>query len=220
MRGKKKRLLLFGVLLSVIIILFFLTKSRLGSIQVEYIADTLRSMGPWAALLGGGLIVLQTFIPFVPFLLIAGANVLVFGLWEGFMINWLSAVIASILMFFMARTFGREWAAKKIVNFPRIQSMNRYFQENGFKTVLFIRLFPVIPPVAVNLAAGLSAIEARAYILGTALGKFPAILVESIIGNDLFHFADNKVRLLLLTAGFGIVLLIGMRVVKKKWKLS
>lgn len=216
----KKRLFLFLVVLSGLMILYFLTKFRLGSIDVESIADALRSLGPWAALLGGGLIILQTFFPFMPFLLLAGANVLVFGLWEGFVVNWLSAVLASVLMFYMARTFGREWAMRKMNNFPKIQSVSRYFQQNGFKTVLFLRLFPVIPPAAVNLAAGLSGIEARAYLWGTALGKLPAIFVQSMIGNDLFHFADNKVRLLLITAGFGLILLIGMRVVKKKWKLS
>ncbi len=218
---RKMKGLFFSLFLLVVLILsYFLMRSELGSIHVENIVDALRSLGPWAAILGGGLIFLQTFFPFMPFILIAGANVLVFGLWSGFFITWVSAVIASILMFYMARTFWRDWAKKKMKNFPRIQSMNQYFRQNGFKTILFLRLFPVIPPVAVNLAAGLSAIEARAYFFGTLLGKIPVIFVQSMIGNDLFHFADNKVRLLLFAGGFGIFLLIGMREVRRKWKLS
>ena len=81
--------------------------------NLEAVVDMLQSWGPWAALLGGGLIFIQTFIPFIPFLVLAGANVLVFGLWGGFWVTWVSAVLASILMFYLARTVGRDWAKRK-----------------------------------------------------------------------------------------------------------
>lgn len=221
MSGNKKWLLL-GVISVVVLLgsLFFLFKDQLVGLNLVEIAGFVREWGPWAVLIGGGLIVMQTFFPVVPFLVIAGANVLVFGLWGGFLLNWVSAVFASIVMFFLARTTGRHWAKRKIEKYAKVNRLNGYLEQNGLKTVLSLRLFPIIPPVFVNLTAGVSGIKARDYILGTAVGKIPAIFVESIIGNDLFSFSDNKLRLILLVAVFGVVLVIGMKFLRKKLKLS
>jgi len=221
MRGRKIWLLV-GMIALVLFIgsLTFIFKEELVGLNLGEVASFLRERGPWAVLMGGGLIVVQAFFPIFPFLMIAGANVLLFGLWGGFFLNWVSTVFASVLMFFLARTIGRNWAKRKIEHYPKVNRLNGYLEQNGFKTVLSIRLFPIIPPVFVNLAGGLSGIKARDYILATVVGKIPAIFVQSMIGNDLFSFSDHKLRLILLVVGFGIVLWIGMKFLRKKLKLS
>jgi uncharacterized membrane protein YdjX (TVP38/TMEM64 family) len=199
---------------------FHAVKDWLSSVDVNAVAGFLRGLGPWARVIGGLFIILQTFFPFVPFLILAGANVLVFGLIWGVLINWLSAVVASILMFYAARTFGRSWAKRKMKRSKYFHTVNRLFRRVGFKTILLIRVFPVIPPAAVNLAAGVSTISARPFILATFMGKLPPIIVESMIGYNIFHFAENKVRFFVILLAFGAVILIGIKILKKKISVS
>jgi uncharacterized membrane protein YdjX (TVP38/TMEM64 family) len=58
-------------------------------------------------------------------------------------------------------------------------------------------------------------VSARNFILGTLVGKFPMIFLESLIGHDLLHFRQNKDRLFILLAVFAIFMYVG-NVFKKK----
>lgn len=193
---------------------------RLADLNIHSIAEWLRSLGMVAVLIGGGLIILQAFVPIFPFIGLVTANVLVFGLAGGFLVNWMGSVLASILMFYLARTTGKEWAERKLSHYPKWTRLNDYLRVNGFKSILTLRVFPIIPPVVLNLISGISKVGTRSYVAATSLGKIPAILLQSMIGNDLLSFSENKSRLLFLAVGFGLVLLIGMKVVRKKINLS
>lgn len=217
---RKGRIIILLVVAAGLLFYFSPIRAQLKGMDIHSIADWLRGLGFEAVLIGGGLIILQTFLPVIPFLVLVAANVLVFGLVGGFLINWISAVTASILMFYLARTTGRDWAQQKVDHYPKLMKINDFLKQNGFTSILTLRIFPVIPPVALNLASGLSQVEAQAYIFATALGKMPAIFLQSMIGNDLVHFSENKWRIALVTVCFGLILVIGMRVVKKKIKLS
>ncbi|WP_134699074.1 TVP38/TMEM64 family protein [Ammoniphilus sp. YIM 78166] len=213
-------LFLLAAALGIVILGLGPLRDRLTDLNMTLIVDWLRSLGLIAVLIGGGLIILQAFLPIFPFIGLVTANVLVFGLVGGFFINWTSSVLASILMFYLARSTGREWAEKKLSRYPKWTRINDFLQANGFKSILTLRLFPIIPPVALNLLSGISKVGARSYVAATSLGKIPAILLQSMIGNDLLSFSENKTRILLLAVGFGLVLFIGMKVVRKKMKLS
>jgi uncharacterized membrane protein YdjX (TVP38/TMEM64 family) len=199
---------------------FHAVKDWVSSIDVDAVATFLRGLGPWAKVIGGLFIILQTFLPFVPFLVLAGANVLVFGLVWGILVNWLSAFAASILMFYVARTFGREWANRKMKRSKKFHAVDRLFKRVGFKTILLLRLFPVIPPAIVNLGAGVSTIPAKPFIMATFIGKLPPIIMESLIGYHMFHFAENKVRFFVILLTFGAVILIGVKILRKKISVS
>ncbi|RXT08157.1 TVP38/TMEM64 family protein [Ammoniphilus sp. CFH 90114] len=218
----KKRWIIVLFILIAAFILTFLgpIREKLSAMDIHLIAEWLRGLGVWAVLLGSALIIIQTFLPVIPFLVLVAANVLVFGLVGGFLINWISAVVASVLMFYVARTTGRDWAQRKLEHHPKLMKMDDFVKRNGFRSILTLRLFPVIPPVALNLASGVSKLEGRAYILATSIGKIPAILVQSMIGNDIIYFSENKGRILLLVLGFGFILVVGMSLVRKKLKLS
>lgn len=195
-------------------------REQLADVNIALIAEWLRSLGVVAVLIGGGLIIVQAFLPIFPFIGLATANVLVFGLVGGFFINWTSSVLASILMFYLARSTGREWAEKKLSRYPKWTRINDFLQLNGFKSILTLRLFPIIPPVGLNLVSGISKVGSRSYVAATSVGKIPAIFLQSMIGYDLLSFSENKTRILFLAVGFGLVLFIGMNVVRKKMKLS
>ncbi|RKD24725.1 hypothetical protein BEP19_09575 [Ammoniphilus oxalaticus] len=189
-------------------------------INLDGIVLFLHELGPWAFLFGSGLIVVQTFAPIVPFLVLVGANVFVFGLWGGFLLSWIGAVCGAILMFIVARTVGRNWAQQKLSEARHWQKLDHILDRNGFKTVFALRLVPIIPAVVVNLAAGLSTVRTRMYILATALGKIPLVFAQCFIGHDLLHFSNHKSRLMYVAVGCVLIFAVALAYARKKWKLS
>lgn len=182
---------------------------RLTHMNVQELSDYLRSFGAFSVILGMAIVYVQVMVPFVPFVLVAGANVLVFGLGWGIVINYVMSVLGALTVFFFARSAGRAKAEKSLTRYETVRAFNKRMEENGFFYVLLGRLIPVIPSTAVSLGAGVVKIKARDYMLATVIGKLPIVLLESFIGHDLLHFHQYKGRLAVLCIIFIILLAIG-----------
>ncbi|MFE5319709.1 TVP38/TMEM64 family protein [Paenibacillus sp. NPDC056579] len=184
--------------------------------NVRHLSELLQSWGIWGHLAGGLLAFLQTVFPIVPFVVIAGANVLIFGLWAGFVVNYAMAVLGSICLFWVARHYAGGWVEKKLEQYAYIKKFNSKLEQNGFLYIAISRVIPVLPSFGISLAAAVMKVRTRDFVLGTVVGKLPMILLESMLGHDLLYFHQYKRRLLLLVLIFVILLIIG-NIYKKKW---
>ena len=123
---------------------------------------------------------------------------LVFGLWEGMIITYSMTVTGAIVAFLFSRYIGREWVERKLRRYRKADKLNRNLADNGFFYVLMARLAFIIPSIAVNWISGLSRMKMGHFALATLIGKLPVVVLESMIGHDLMHFAENKSRLVIL----------------------
>jgi uncharacterized membrane protein YdjX (TVP38/TMEM64 family) len=219
--GRVKRTLFSAFFL--LIIVYLLMQTKFGHLirtgNLEQIATYIQSYGWLAFLISILAIIVQTFFPVVPFVLLAGANVLVFGLWLGFMVSWVGAVLAAMANFLLARYVGKEWAEKKMGHHSFVQKLNRYAETKGFIIILFARWIPILPSGAVNTAAGISRVPFSIFLAATILGKGPSILFESVLGHYLVHWEQHKGKLLLIGLGLCLFMLAIHYVKKKKLTL-
>jgi uncharacterized membrane protein YdjX (TVP38/TMEM64 family) len=205
-----------AIVVAVIYFLFFTEDgSKLTHTNIDELTVYLRSYGNYALIFGIAAILLQTFIPFSPFILIAAANVLVFGFARGFIINYTAACIGACLAFLFARYIGRDWVERKIARFPAMREFNERMEKEGFYYVLMGRLISFFPSSIVNYGGGISLIKLRDFIMATIIGKFPIILMECIIAHDLQHWRHYRGRVLLLLSIFILLIIIGNWMRKK-----
>jgi uncharacterized membrane protein YdjX (TVP38/TMEM64 family) len=61
----------------------------------------------------------------------------------------------------------------------RIGALSRRLRKRGLLAVLLVRLLPVAPYTIVNIVAGASRIRWRDFLLGTALGLLPGLVLTS-----------------------------------------
>ncbi|KJR46926.1 putative integral membrane protein [Desulfosporosinus sp. I2] len=155
------------------------------------------------------IITAQMLFPIVPFALLAGINVILFGPIAGYFISLTGSVFGSSLGFCLARSLGQEWAK------PKLQKLGKWAElpeSRSFFMVMIGRMIPVLPAAALNYAAGLSSMKFRSYFLATLLGKIPIVAWESWIGRDFWYiFKHPQSFLKALVAGlllFGGVSLI------------
>lgn len=64
-----------------------------------------------------------------------------------------------------------------------LSQMEKGFRENELSYMFVLRLAPVVPFWAVNIAAGLVGVSLRNFVIGTALGIIPGSFVYASIGN-------------------------------------
>lgn len=218
---RRKRIL--HILLALIVIagfiyFFFYTKTgvKLTHSNVYSLTEHLKMLGIGGKLIGMLLVCVQTFFPFIPFVVVAGTNVAIFGLKWGFVVNYSMSCLAAAACFLFARYFGYDWVEKRIERYPVVTKFSKRMESQGFVYVLIGRLIPILPSSMVNLAAGLTRISFNQFLFGTLLGKLPIVLLESLIAHDLFHFHKYKGRLILLILIFVALIMIG-NWLKKVW---
>ncbi|MCD1257938.1 TVP38/TMEM64 family protein [Paenibacillus athensensis] len=168
----------------------------------------LKAMGIYGKLMGMALVFLQTVFPFIPFVVVASANVAIFGIKTGFVVNYTMSCLGAVACFLISRYFAHDWVAKRLHRFAAIQQFSERMERQGFFYVFIGRLIPIFPSSVINLGAGLTRISTGTFIAATLLGKLPMIFLESVIAHDLLHIRHYKNRLLLLLLVFvGLIML-------------
>lgn len=95
------------------------------------------------------------------------------AVWVGAMAGATAAFgLGRLLSGSMTRSFGG----------PRLARLNTYLDRRGLAAVLLVRLVPLFPFGWVNFAAALTTLTWRSYVVGTALGMLPGVLVYVVLG--------------------------------------
>ena len=105
-----------------------------------------------------------------------------YGTWLGSLVVFLGAFIGAHLTFYLGRTFLKEWAQKKVSNFPKVQIMEKAVKREGLKVVLLTRLSPVFPFGLLNFTYGLSEVKVRDFTLGM-IGILPGTILYCSLGS-------------------------------------
>jgi uncharacterized membrane protein YdjX (TVP38/TMEM64 family) len=148
--------------------------------SVERLRDTLQSYGPWAIVISAGLMIAQAVIAPIPGNVITITNGLVFGPFWGGLLSWGSILIGSTLCFGISKLASTAFT-KRIVGAP-LERAESFFRRHGLQAVFLVRITPLVPFDAVSYAAGLVGVPFPKFILATAIGIIPSIIVYSYIG--------------------------------------
>jgi uncharacterized membrane protein YdjX (TVP38/TMEM64 family) len=100
--------------------------------------------------------------------LAAGA---IFGSIMGTVYAVCAASIGATLAFLVTRYLLRDLVLNKFGG--KLEVINRELEQRGFNYLLFLRLVPLFPFFLINLAAGLTRLPLRTFMLGTLLGIIP-----------------------------------------------
>lgn len=126
---------------------------------------------------------------------VPGATVLtitggfLFGVWLSTCYTVIGASAGAVLIFLAARTALGDSMKNRAGGV--IDSMLGGFRENAFNYLLVLRLVPLFPFFAVNLAAALAGLRLKTYITATAIGIVPGTFVYAQVGAGLGSVFDS-----------------------------
>lgn len=140
----------------------------------------LGTLGPW---MGPAFVLLMVVsivlaLPSTPIIIASG---LLFGPMLGFGLAWLAGLIGVSLTYLIAKTALRGWLASKMP--PKLRALDEKLATQGFKVMLMLRLVPVMPYSGLNYGSGLTRIRYRDYILATAIGMAPGMVLYTFFGS-------------------------------------
>lgn len=120
----------------------------------------------------------------VPVTLMIAVTGLVFGVLPGAPYALMGSLLGALAGYGLGKWLGHDAVAR--VTGPRINRLSQKIARRGVLAVALIRLLPLAPFGAINLIAGISHIRLRDYIVGTALGLLPGILLTTVFAHHLF----------------------------------
>ena len=159
---------------------------QLKSFSPEVIKHYILSFGPWAIAIYVILYAVNTVSLLPPIAIMSLTAGFIFGPWLGAAALMAGAFAGCTATFYISRVFGACYVEKIIKG--KAKEFQETLDKNGFKVILFIRLFPLLPWEVVNYAAGLSRIRYREYILATMIGILPSVLAQTFFSDRLSRF--------------------------------
>jgi phospholipase D1/2 len=149
------------------------------------------------AYLGGGLVAF-------PLIVLVAATAAAFGPVLGFTYGFLGSLASALLTYGVGAWLGRGTLQSLLG--PRLNRIRDAVSRNGIPAVAAIRLVPIAPFTVVNMVAGACRIRLLDYIVGTALGLLPGLLLLSTLGYQIFRFiVAPSVADFLLLSGAAVV---------------
>jgi len=142
--------------------------------------------GLWAPVVSVALMMLQSLIPFVPGLVITITNAWIFGWQYGALYSWTGGLLGALLDFALARWYGRL-PVEKFVNHKYLTMTDGFIKKYGIVAVFITRLTPILPFKVVSYGAGLTRMSPWNFGFATAIGQAPAIILYSILGQNITH---------------------------------
>jgi uncharacterized membrane protein YdjX (TVP38/TMEM64 family) len=129
----------------------------------------------------------------------------VFGVVMGTIYCLIAATVGASLAFLGSRYLFRDAVQKKFG--VRLEKVNVELEKEGLRHLLFLRLVPLFPFTLINIAAGLSRMPLRTFLMGTAIGILPPSFVFCNAGASIVSI--DTVREILSPRMLGSLVLLG-----------
>ncbi|KWF36721.1 hypothetical protein WL88_00585 [Burkholderia diffusa] len=170
------------------------------------------------ALLLAGYVVAATLS--VPITLLITVTGIVFGAWPGFAYASAGTMAAAAATYGIGRWLGRD-AVRRLAG-ARANRLSEHIGRRGVVAMAVLRLLPVAPFTIVNLVAGASHIGLRDFLVGTAIGMLPGIVLTVTFAHQLTAaFSHPGPRAFAWLAAIGVAL-VGVSVllvrVLRRWR--
>lgn len=118
-------------------------------------------------------------LPITPMMLVGGA---LFGIWVGGLLNWGASIVGAIIGYYLARLLGKN-ALRRLVERMAHRTV-KFSGSKARRTLLRLRLIPLTPFGGLNFAAGLGGMPFWDFVIATAIGTLPSIVVFTFFASE------------------------------------
>ncbi|NJP37467.1 TVP38/TMEM64 family protein [Bacillus luteus] len=154
-----------------------------------------------------GFMMMQNIFSILPFLLLTMFNIWLFGFFYGYIWSLIGNFLGSVLVFYLGRYGFHKWGMKY-----NHLTIKQKIENNGFKFVLWLRLFPFMPASVINIGCGLSNIKAKDYITATFIGNTIFVFMLALFSEGVIALEYQYTIYIVLTI---FLILIGSAQVRK-----
>jgi phospholipase D1/2 len=118
-----------------------------------------------------------------PVTLLIAATAAVFGPWLGFAYSICGSIASAVVVYGVGALIGKR-PVRRLAR-TLAGRIGRAMGRHGILTVVGLRIAPVAPFSVVNFVAGASRIKFKDFVIGSALGMLPGIIIMCSLGSSL-----------------------------------
>lgn len=170
----------------------------------------LASMGIWGAIASCFLITVESILPILPVCVFITLIFYTFGNFIGFLISWIFTCLGCLLSFSLFRTKIKSWFYKHFMKSEnvKIKKFMKYVDGVSLSSLAVLVAIPFTPASVVNVAAGLSNMPKKKFIMAIMIGKLTMVYFWGYIGTTLIECLTHPVYLVkvLLLLVFALVI--------------
>jgi uncharacterized membrane protein YdjX (TVP38/TMEM64 family) len=180
------RKILNSSLIVITLLALWVTRGPIASMMQWFsdpqaVTEAVKSSGLWGPTILFVLFVLQVFFAFIPGQALMVASGYIYGFSGGMLITWVSLVTGGQAAFWLARRYGRRFAAKWISTAILDRwDKNAAGQGIGFFAITLV--LPLFPNDAMCYVAGLGRISSRRFLIANMLGRGLASFITVFVG--------------------------------------
>ena len=146
--------------------------------------------GPWALPVAVLAFAALAFVG-VPQIMLIAAAVVAFGPTMGCLYSWVGTMVSALVGFYLGRAAG----AKALDRFSGdgVRRFMALIGRNGLFASFIVRLVPSAPFIVVNMAAGVTPMRVLDFVIGTAAGIIPKIVLTAFAGNSIVRMMKGEI---------------------------
>ena len=185
---------------------------------ITYFVDLITKLGPISGVI---LVVLESIIPVLPLSVFIALNGASFGYLFGFIISWLSTCFGCVLSFIFVRLVFKDKFDKYISKkeAKRVKKIRKSIDKIKFTSLVLIIALPFTPAFAVNIAAGLSEISFRKFLIAILIGKLSIVYFWTYVGKSLIE-SMMDIKAIITVCLLMLVAYIISKIISKKMKFE
>ncbi|WP_019639107.1 TVP38/TMEM64 family protein [Paenibacillus fonticola] len=154
---------------------------------------------------------LLALFPVMPYKIVIAAAGYVMGTWIGGTVIMFGSTLAGAIVYWAAAIF-RNSASGWLTRFKQVERLAEYAANRPFRTIVICRLIPVVPQTAVNIYAGVTGMSFIPFIVGSLVGKMPAVFIYAYVGSAA---EEQPVTAAAIAIAYFVILFMGLWGYKK-----
>lgn len=162
-------------------------------------------------------IILESIIPILPLAVFIAINIIAFGNIVGFTISFLATVMGCSISFFIFRKF-KDLIQKKLKKDSKILNFINKINDLKFSSLTLILAMPFTPAFSINIAAGLSNMKYKKYLLALLISKLFMVYFWGYVGNTILENITD-ISLMIKLGIMILTIFIVSKIVTKKFDL-
>ena len=199
-----RMIIVIGIILTIIAAVYaiitgrhYFTRRNLLQLQTA-----ISSYGVWSPLIIFFLIFINILVPPLPLPipLVEIATGVIYGLWPGIILIWITQVISAVTSFVISKYIGKLFL-KKLIQSKFLSFFKRFIEKKGALAIFVIRA-TMSSPFNISYLAGFMQIGFIGFMIATALGIIPETVLFVYLGTLIQH---TRIRLWYVFIGLVVV---------------
>lgn len=163
--------------------------------DVGSLSEIIASAGIAALMVSIFLNIIISILGIIPSIFITAANILVFGLYIGFLVSWVGEVVGATISFLLFRWGIKSVAKISSEHWQLSRAVNSLPPARQIYFLTVIRLAPFIPSGLINLFGAITSVSLINFLIATAIGKIPALMLETAFSYNIININQNYIYL-------------------------